>query len=138
MKEKPNQSRRDGSPAWKGFPTKSGNKFSCVSARLHFNMSSSDSTPLTVVDRVQDFVSQNKKAILLATAAAVIAAGGVAYYASTSSRPRGSGGDVERAEKKEKKKSKSGKKRKGGDKDGPILEERKPPKVESTAKGMCV
>ena len=101
-------------------------------------MSSSDSAPLTVVERVQDFVSQHKKAILITTAAAAIAAGGVAYYASTSSKPRGSGGDVERAEKKEKKRSnKSGKKKKGGDKDGPILEERKP-KVESTAQGLCV
>ena len=101
-------------------------------------MSSLDSTPLTVVERVQDFFSQHKKAILVTTAAAAIAAGGVAYYASTSSRPRGSGGDVERAEKKEKKRSnKSGKKKKGGDKDGPILEERKP-KVESMAQGMCL
>jgi len=103
-------------------------------------MSSSDSTPLSIIDRVQDFVSEHKKAILITTAAAAIAAGGVAYYASTSSKPRGSGGDVERAEKREKKKSsKSGKKRKGGEKDsaeGPILEERKP-KIESTSEGMC-
>jgi import receptor subunit TOM70 len=101
-------------------------------------MSSPNPTPLTVVERVQDFVIQHKKAILITTAAAAIAAGGVAYYASTSSRPRGSGGDVGRAEKKEKKRSnKNGKKKKGGDKDGPILEERKP-KVESTAQGMCI
>ena len=116
------------------FPRKVGANFlSRVSARLHTNMSCSDSTPLTVVERIQDFVSQHKKAILVTTAAAAIAAGGVAYYASTSSRPRGSGGDTQRAEKKEKKRSK---KKKGGDHDGPILEERKP-KVESSPKGMC-
>ena len=100
-------------------------------------MSSSDSTPpLSIIERVQDFVSEHKKAILLTTAAAAIAAGGVAYYASTSSRPRGSGGDVEKREKKKPGKGgKSGKKKKA-EKDGPILEERKP-KIESMSEGMC-
>ncbi|KAF8152250.1 ADP/ATP carrier receptor [Crassisporium funariophilum] len=82
----------------------------------------------SVLERVQDFVSEHKKAILITTAAAAIAAGGVAYYASTSSRPRGLG-DVEKGEKKDKKKksSKSGKKKKSKEtKDEPILEERKP------------
>lgn len=89
-------------------------------------MASSESTT-GFAQRVQDFVSENKRAVLIGTAAAVIAAGGVAYYASTSSRPR-SDGDVEKAERKERKKSsKAGKKGKTvKDADGPILEERKP------------
>ncbi|THV05355.1 mitochondrial outer membrane translocase receptor TOM70 [Dendrothele bispora CBS 962.96] len=91
-------------------------------------MSASESTGTGIVERVQDFVSENKRAILLGTAAAV-AVGGVVYYASTSSRSRD---DVERAEKRERKKqSKASKKKKGvSDPDGPILEERKP-KVEN-------
>ena len=83
---------------------------------------SSSTTSQGVVDRVQNFVSENKHAILIATAAAVVAVGGVAYYASTSRAP---GGDVEKAEgRKDKKKSKKRKTVK--DDDGPILEERKP------------
>ncbi|RDX45750.1 ADP/ATP carrier receptor [Lentinus brumalis] len=82
---------------------------------------SSSSSP-GVVDRVQNFVSENKHAVLLGTAAALVAIGGVAYYASSS---RGPGGDVERGEgKKDKKKSKKRKTVK--DDDGPLLEERKP------------
>ncbi|KAK7471044.1 TOM (translocase of outer membrane) complex component [Stygiomarasmius scandens] len=88
-------------------------------------MSTSESTSTSLVERVQDFVSENKRAILLGTAAAV-AVGGVVYYASTSSRSRD---DIERAEKKDRKKH--SKKKKGvNDPDGPILEERKP-KVEA-------
>lgn len=76
----------------------------------------------SVVERVQNFVSEHKHAVLIATAAAVVAVGGVAYYASTS---RGPGGDVEKGEgKKDKKKSKKRKTVK--DDDGPIIEERKP------------
>ena len=83
-------------------------------------MSSSTSSQ-GVVERVQNFVSEHKHAVLIATAAAVVAVGGVAYYASTS---RGPGGDVEKGEgKKDKKKSKKRKTVK--DEDGPILEERK-------------
>ncbi|KAI0702378.1 ADP/ATP carrier receptor [Cerioporus squamosus] len=82
---------------------------------------SSSSSP-GVVDRVQNFVSEHKHAVLLGTAAALVAIGGVAYYASSSRAP---GGDVERAEgKKDKKKSKKRKTVK--DEDGPLLEERKP------------
>lgn len=84
-------------------------------------MSSSTSSQ-GVVDRVQNFVSEHKHAVLLGTAAALVAIGGVAYYASSS---RGPGGDVERGEgKKDKKKSKKRKTVK--DEDGPLLEERKP------------
>jgi import receptor subunit TOM70 len=93
-----------------------------------------------IVERVQDFVSDNKRAIIIGTAALALAAGGAAaYYASTSSRPRGPG-DVEKAERREKKKASHGKgshgKKKKGvkDQDGPILEERvPPPKVEEVS-----
>ncbi|KAJ3986532.1 ADP/ATP carrier receptor [Lentinula detonsa] len=91
-------------------------------------MSASESSATTFVDRVQNFVSENKQAILIGTAAAAIAVGGVAYYASTSSR--GSTSSKTDLEKGEKKDRKSKKKKKGvSDADGPILEERKP-KVE--------
>ncbi|KAF5391104.1 hypothetical protein D9757_003173 [Collybiopsis confluens] len=90
------------------------------------NMSSAESSAATLVERVQNFVSENKQAILIGTAAAAIAVGGVAYYASSSSRPST---DLEKGEKKEKKKeNKSSKKKKKtvNDSDGPVLEERKP------------
>ncbi|KAJ3801899.1 ADP/ATP carrier receptor [Lentinula aff. detonsa] len=91
-------------------------------------MSASESSATTFVDRVQNFVSENKQAIFIGTAAAAIAVGGVAYYASTSSR--GSTSSKTDLEKGEKKDRKSKKKKKGvSDADGPILEERKP-KVE--------
>ncbi|KAI0631511.1 hypothetical protein C8Q77DRAFT_1127285 [Trametes polyzona] len=86
-------------------------------------MSSSTSSQ-GVVDRVQNFVSEHKHAVLLGTAAALVAIGGVAYYASSSSSS-GPRGDVEKGEgKKDRKKSK--KKKTVKDDDGPILEERKP------------
>ncbi|KXN81918.1 Mitochondrial import receptor subunit tom-70 [Leucoagaricus sp. SymC.cos] len=58
----------------------------------------SDASP-SFLERAQDFVAENKRAILIGTAAAVVAVGGVAYYASTS--------------------------RQRTDAQGPILEERK-------------
>ncbi|RXW19033.1 hypothetical protein EST38_g6833 [Candolleomyces aberdarensis] len=85
----------------------------------------------TIVDRVQSFVSEHKKAILITTAAAALGAAGVAYYASTS-RPRPPP-DVEQAgEKKDKKKLKGKKKKSTKGDSGPILEERKP-KVEDAS-----
>lgn len=96
-------------------------------------MSSSSSPSPSVVERVSDFVSENKRAVLIGAAITVAAIGGAAYYASTSSRRPGD--DVEKSDKKEKgkerKKDKAGAKKKKTtkDKDGPILEERKP-KVE--------
>ena len=85
---------------------------------------SSSSTSQGVVERVQSFVSENRRAVLIGAAAAVVAIGGVAYYASTSRGP-GASGDAEAGErKKDKKKSKKRKTVK--DKDGPILEERAP------------
>ncbi|KAF5309077.1 hypothetical protein D9611_015035 [Ephemerocybe angulata] len=80
--------------------------------------SSTDAATSSVVERVQNFVSENKKAILLTAVAAAIGAAGVAYYASTS-RPRPPLGDVEKGDGSDassssgkKKKSKSGKKKK--------------------------
>jgi import receptor subunit TOM70 len=98
-------------------------------------MAASDSSA-GLVERVQGFVSENKRAILIGTAAAAIALGGVAYYASTSSRP-GARGDLEKGKKKEKKKSsKDGKKKKTvKDPNGPILEEREPPSVKVEDEG---
>lgn len=80
------------------------------------------------LSRVQTFFSENKKAIIIGTAAAAIAIGGAAYYASTTSRPSlDEDSDPEKGEKKTMKKKGKGKKRKSvKDRDGPILEERKP------------
>jgi import receptor subunit TOM70 len=95
-------------------------------------MASSEST-VGIVERVQGFVSENKRAVIIGAAAAAIAVGGVAYYASTSSRPRSSG-DVEKARKEKKKSSKSGKKKKTvQNTDGPILEERDQPVAKAEA-----
>jgi import receptor subunit TOM70 len=89
----------------------------------------------TIVQRVNDFVSDHKRAILIGTAAAAAATAiGVAYYASTSRRP--GEGDAEKGERKgrdRKKSSKSSKKRKTvKDPDGPLLEERSPKVEEET------
>ncbi|KZT04026.1 ADP/ATP carrier receptor [Laetiporus sulphureus 93-53] len=80
----------------------------------------SSSTSPGVVERVQNFVSENRRAVIIGTAAALVAIGGVAYYASTSRGPKG--GDVEKGERKKDKKKKKRKGTKGGE--GPILEER--------------
>lgn len=80
--------------------------------------SSTSSTSSGIVERVQTFVSENKKTVLIGSAVAAVAVGGAVYYASTSS---GQGGD-----KKDKKRSSGKKKKTVKDKDGPILEERKP------------
>ncbi|TCD70393.1 TOM (translocase of outer membrane) complex component [Steccherinum ochraceum] len=78
-----------------------------------------------VVERVQNFVAENKRAVLLGAALTVAAIGGVAYYASTSRRS--DDGDPEKGDRKKKKASKSSKKTKSGkDEDGPLLEEAKP------------
>jgi import receptor subunit TOM70 len=68
------------------------------------------------LDRVQHFVSENRRALILATAAVVVAAG-AAYYASSSTRP--SSGKGKSKDRKPKKKS-------ANDPDGPIIEEIKP------------
>ena len=58
-------------------------------------MSNTDSSAQGFVDRVQSFVTENKRAILIGTALAV-AAGGVALYASASSSPKTSGNKKDR------------------------------------------
>ncbi|KAG2136574.1 ADP/ATP carrier receptor [Suillus bovinus] len=73
-------------------------------------------------ERIQDFVAENKKAVVIGTAAAALAVGGVIYYASTS---RGPGGDLEKGKMRDKKKS-SKKRKTVNDPDGPLLEEIKP------------
>ncbi|KAF8728385.1 hypothetical protein AX14_006724 [Amanita brunnescens Koide BX004] len=92
----------------------------------------------SVLERLQGFVAENKRAILIGTAAVLLAVGGVAAYqyhvASSSAGAGGSrrrtrrGGDAEKGEgepggdgKKRKSKKKTVK-----DKDGPILEPVKP------------
>jgi len=77
-------------------------------------MSNSDSSAQGFVDRVQSFVTENKRAILVGTALAV-AAGGVALYASASSSPKAS------RDKKDKKSS--GKSKSRDVESGPIIEE---------------
>lgn len=102
----------------------------------------SDSPAQPLLERVQGFVSEHKHAILVGAAAAALAAGGVAYYASTSRRARApDGDDPEKGEHKpkDKKKGKSLKKRKSGkDKDGPILEERKPDVIDDAGEGVVL
>lgn len=81
-------------------------------------MSSSTSSE-GVVDRVQAFVSENKRVVLVGAALTVAAIGGFAYYASTSRRP--GEGDTEKGERKKKSKSKKPKSSKDGEE--PLLEE---------------
>ena len=89
----------------------------------------------SVLDRLQSFVADNKRALLIGAAAAAVAAGAAVYYASAS---QPGAGDSKRRKEKKPKKSK-----KFGEDGGPILEEREPKKgtpsvvsVESEA-GAC-
>lgn len=61
-------------------------------------MSNTDSQTQGFVDRVQSFVTENRRAILVGAALAV-AAGGVALYASASSSPKASGDRKDRKKK---------------------------------------
>lgn len=102
---------------------------------LHVPAMSSSSAPQGVVERVQNFVSENKRVVIIGAVVAAAAIGGAAYYASSSRAAV----DSEKAErKKDKKKAAkpSKKKRAGGDADGPILEEIEP-KVADEADGVC-
>ena len=85
-------------------------------------MSSDDSFS----DRISSFVSGNRRGIVIGAAAAAVAIGGVAYYVASSRAGSGAGDEesLREAKKKDKKKKKHRKSAK--DKDGPILEERKP------------
>ncbi|EJD00277.1 TPR-like protein [Fomitiporia mediterranea MF3/22] len=99
-------------------------------------MSSSDgateAASVSVLDRVQSFVSEHKQALLLG-AAVVVAAGGVAYYAasssSSSSPPPSEAGDLESGKKKKKRAARKKKAGKGAD-DGPLIEEVGPQTVD--------
>lgn len=98
-------------------------------------MSSSDDAG--IIDRIQNFVSDNKRGVLIGAAAAAVAVGGVAYYVA-SSRGGADSGDEESlksGEKRSKKKSKKNRKT-VKDKDGPILEERKPKVVDVSEEGV--
>ncbi|KAK2459515.1 hypothetical protein APHAL10511_008457 [Amanita phalloides] len=104
-----------------------------------------DSQPL--LERMQDLISENKRAILIGTAAALLALGGVVayqYHVASSAGPGASrrkrkDGDVEKGEggegKKRKTKTKKKKtmKDKDKDKDAPVLEEREPKPTSSSA-----
>ena len=89
-------------------------------------MAPTDSSAPSFIERVQDFVADNRRAILIGTAIAVGGAAAV-YYASTSQRSTDT--DPERRPKDKKKGVKPSKKRKPAkDRDAaPILEE-VPPK----------
>jgi hypothetical protein len=95
-------------------------------------MSSDD----TALDRISSFISENKRGVVIGVAAAAVAVGGVAYYVASSRAGLG-GGDEESlrgAKKKDKKKRKHRKPVK--DKDGPILEEKKPKATEESDDGQ--
>ncbi|KAI0804664.1 ADP/ATP carrier receptor [Irpex lacteus] len=89
----------------------------------------SSTTSQGVVERVQSWVSENKRVVIAGAVVATVAIGGAAYYASSSR-----GGDGDRAERKKDKKkggkSSSKKKKNVSDSDGPLLEEISP-KVEN-------
>lgn len=97
-------------------------------------MSASSATQPGVVERVQNFVSENKRVVIIGAVVAAAAIGGAAYYASSSSRAA-----IDAAEKAERKKGKkksgksspssapaSKKKKPVNEPDGPILEEVEP------------
>jgi mitochondrial import receptor subunit TOM70 len=85
-------------------------------------MSSDDS----LVDRVSSFVSENKRGIIFGVAAAAVAVGGVAYYVASSRGLSGAADEEGLMSGKKKDKKKKKHKKSVKDKDGPILEERKP------------
>ena len=90
-------------------------------------MAPTDSSAPSFIERVQDFVADNRRAILIGTAITVGGAAAAVYYASTSQRSTDAV-DPERPRSKDKKKgAKPSKKRKPPTKDAPILEE-VPPK----------
>lgn len=100
--------------------------------------SSSDMPTDTVLERVQNFFLDNKRAILIGAAAAVAVGGAAAYYASTSSE-RSRVGDTEKGEGKKDKK-KGGKKKKSAKsstKDSPILEDKSAKVADETGIHPC-
>jgi import receptor subunit TOM70 len=97
-------------------------------------MSSDDS----LVDRISSFVSGNKRGIAIGAAAAAIAVGGVAYYVASSRAGSGPGDEESPREGKKKDKKKKKHRKSPKDKDGPILEERKPKATEESSDDGCV
>jgi mitochondrial import receptor subunit TOM70 len=95
-------------------------------------MSSDDS----LVDRVSSFVSENKRGIIVGVAAAAVAVGGVAYYVASSHGLGGAGDEESLTSGKKKDKKKKKHKKSVKDKDGPVLEERKP-KVDEEPDDGC-
>lgn len=94
-------------------------------------MSSDD----TALDRISSFISENKRGVVIGAAAAAVAVGGVAYYVASSRAGLGSGDEesLRGAKKKDKKKRKH--RKSGKDKDGPILEEKKPKATDESDDG---
>jgi mitochondrial import receptor subunit TOM70 len=95
---------------------------------------SSSATSQGVVERVQNWVSENKRVVIVGAVVATVAIGGAAYYASSS---RGDGDNVERKKDKKKASKTSSKKKKAvNDSESPILEE-VAPKVADEAESEC-
>lgn len=87
---------------------------------------SSSSASDGLIDKIQNFVAENKKAVIIGS---VVAAGGVGYYmySRSGASSASDSNSLESGDKKKKKKSgESGKKKGVNDPDGPLLEERKP------------
>lgn len=95
-------------------------------------MSSDDS----FADRVSSFVSGNRRGIFIGAAAAAVAIGGVAYYVASSHAGRAAGDEESLREGKKKDKKRKKHRKSAKDKDGPILEDRKPKATEVSDDGM--
>jgi import receptor subunit TOM70 len=93
-------------------------------------MASSEST---LVERVQNLVSEHKR-VIICTAAVALALGGVAYYVSTTRGPGDTDSEKGGRKAKDKRRSPKGSKKRRSvkDEDGPILEERTPKVPEET------
>ena len=95
-------------------------------------MSSDDSFS----DRVSSFISGNRRGIVIGAAAAAVAIGGVAYYVASSRAGSGAGDEESLREGRKKDKKKKKHRKSAKDKDGPILEEKKPKATEVSDDGM--
>lgn len=95
-------------------------------------MSSDDSFS----DRVSSFISGNRRGIVIGAAAAAVAIGGVAYYVASSRAGSGAGDEESLREGRKKDKKKKKHRKSAKDKDGPILEEKKPKASEVSDDGM--
>jgi hypothetical protein len=97
-------------------------------------MSSDDSFS----DRVSSFISGNRRGIVIGAAATAVAIGGVAYYVASSRAGSGAGDEESLREGRKKDKKKKKHRKSAKDKDGPILEEKKPKATEVSDDGMRV